>query len=784
MASEYDVGEEYNRKADEPAPDPTYNSYDNVMKPDGAGDAVDSQPIYRMIGESKIPVSKHRGPLWRSRYDQGKSAMSKNTDAWTEAYRYYRHDHTRTNTPTREQDDYTAGKPLQGTFDSTENIVFANVSALVPLLFTKNPEAEFTCEDDQDADRARVTEKLVNVLANKKTSPGLNLKRKVKRNIVSTTLTNVGWFEVGYTLREQSSEAALEEIQKLSVELQQASSQKDIKECEGKLLALEETIDMLTPSGPWVKVRRPDQVIVDPTATDLDLSGQCNWVMVEDLMYTSLLRAKYGRKRPDSDEWESVFSPTDVIKAGVSPDQGERGQTDNFQLFSYSSSEYSKYGYSDQRSFQAAQMTKVCYVWDRVTHRVELYNCNDWCYPLWVWDDPYALDQFFTLVPMEFHTDPITMYAKGEVTYYLDQQDDINIINNEWAKVRKFAAGKLAYDKNSLKDASVLESLISGTLDTNCIGLDLPEGKKLADVIGPLLPPSAEAIKFFDKKPVLEAIDRLSGVTSVQRGVEYKTNTTNKAIESYESQEQTRADEKMDAIEDSVGTVLWLVAQMCLQFMEKEEVATILGDKLSASWEKMDAATIRQTFTPRVVGGSTLKPTSRAKKEQALQISQIIGQFTRATPIAAVVALKVLSQAFDNMLVSQEDWELIYKAIIKEVSGPSPEQVQQQQQGQEGNLQAGKQMQERAMASQQARQGPPQAGGGASGGASGGGGASSGGGGPQVEDIASIVQEVARLIDGLPPQIKQNLGVQLARGRSVADIATQLVQQMQQGAAA
>src|SRR6185436_10173761 len=248
------------------------------------------------------------------------------------------------------------------------------------------------------------------------------------------TLTNVGWFECGYTLREQSSEAALEEVKKLSAELEQAKSQKDIKECEGKLLALEETIDMLTPSGPWVKVRRPDQVIVDPTATDLDLSGTCNWVMIEDLMYTSLLRAKYGRKKPNSDEWESVFSPTNVIKAGVSPDQGERGQTDNFQLFSYSTSEYSKYGYADQRSFLAAQMTKVVYVWD----------------------DPYALDQFFTVVPMEFHTDPITMYAKGEVTYYLDQQDDINIINNEWAKVRKFAAGKVVFDKNSLKDSSVL----------------------------------------------------------------------------------------------------------------------------------------------------------------------------------------------------------------------------------------------------------------------------------------------------------------------------------------
>ncbi len=294
MASEYEQGEEYNRRA-EPATD--VNSYEGVMSPDEA--VVDDQPIYRMLGESKIPVSKHRGPLWRSRYDQGKSAMSKNIKAWEEAYRYYRHDHYRTNTsPRNDQDDSSGGKTLQGALDNTENMVFANVSALVPMLFTKNPDAEFTTEDKEDQEQTRIVEKLVNILAAKKTSPGLNLKRKVKRNIVSTSLCNVAWFEVGYTLREQSSEAALEEVKILSAQLEKATSQKDIKECEGKLLALEETIDMLTPSGPWVKVRRPDQVIVDPTATDLDLSGQCNWVMIEDLMYTALLRARYGRKKP------------------------------------------------------------------------------------------------------------------------------------------------------------------------------------------------------------------------------------------------------------------------------------------------------------------------------------------------------------------------------------------------------------------------------------------------------------------------------------------------------
>jgi len=203
----------------------------------------------------------------------------------------------------------------------------------------------------------------------------------------------------------------------------------------------------------------------------------------------------------------------------------------------------------------------------------------------------------------------------------------------------------------------------------------------------------------------------------------------------------------------------------------------------------MEAAEIRNTFTPRVVGGSTLKPTSRAKKEQAMQITQMLGPYAKATPIAAVVSLKILAASFDNAVVSQEDWELIYQGIMKEVSGPAPTEVQQQaiqQKSADAQADRGQQQQDNRSAELQARmqQLPSGGGGGAS---NGGGQAPQGGGGegaPEIDNIAQIVQQVAGLIDGLPPEIKQSLGIQLARGRSVADIATQMIQQMQSTATA
>ena len=91
-------------------------------------------------------------------------------------------------------------------------------------------------------------------------------------------------------------------------------------------------------------------------------------------------------------------------------------------------------------------MTKVWYVWDKVTRRLEMYADNDWKWPIWVWDDPYGLQGFFPLTPMWFHENPVAMYAKGEVSYYLDQQDQINEINDEKRRALLWARRNIFYN--------------------------------------------------------------------------------------------------------------------------------------------------------------------------------------------------------------------------------------------------------------------------------------------------------------------------------------------------
>ena len=158
---------------------------------------------------------------------------------------------------------------------------------MVPALYARNPTAEFTSNVESKKGLATVLERLVNVLGGRKAAPGINLKPKAKRCVVTTLLTNRSWIKIGWTSKQESSEQALSDLAVLAKQLTKAKDAKKIVEIEGKIAALEDSIDILQPSGPFAKVKSPFEILVDPNATEIDLSD-ANWLIEEDLIKKSL----------------------------------------------------------------------------------------------------------------------------------------------------------------------------------------------------------------------------------------------------------------------------------------------------------------------------------------------------------------------------------------------------------------------------------------------------------------------------------------------------------------
>jgi hypothetical protein len=255
-------------------------------------------------------------------------------------------------------------------------------------------------------------------------------------------------------------------------------------------------------------------------------------------------------------------------------------------------------------------------------------------------------------------------------------------------------------------------------------------------------------VQLFNKEDLYKSIDRIAATNEVERGGQFKTNTTNKAIDYYSTMGNLRMDMRLDAIEDALGDIGWKLAQLCMRFMDVDTVNALTGMDCAPFWRPLDNLRDFARMSITVVGGSTQKLTTQMKKQEAVQIGQIMAQYVRAAPASALkVSLNMLSKAFDDFIISQEDW----KAIEQE--------VQMMAQSQQGGA-PGQPVTSGGVPGQ-TPQGAPQGGG-------------------------NIAAAVVQALSQLPPPLLKAIGNALAQGIPPQQIFQQLMQmqaQAQQGPA-
>lgn len=633
--------------------------------PLGMPEAPARTEVYKLDPNTKIPVSKYEGNTWKARRDSGRKAISHLISGWQEAEYYYdnaQQNHRKEGTQGNRSGTRNVGKDRRDSFSMTENIVYATVNAVIPNVYAKNPSIEVTMTDKNMEPLGLALKRLGNRLAEMRAAPGINLKTKMRKCILRTEVTNEAWVLIGWTKREDSADQARADIARIGAELEKAESNQEIERLEGELLALEEQIDLLDPPGPFVKTIRSVDVIVDPTAMEDDFSD-ANWKMICVMESTKYLNARYRVKDKDKN-YVSAYKASHVVDAvsATSNVAAVQEQIDNFKIFDSTKDDPTQYGYGDKESYERAKRTAVWYCFDKVKRRFYMYADKDFTWPIWCFDDPYHFPDFFPLERLQWHPSPTAPRTRGEVSHYLDQQDEINTIIDELNRARVALRDKTLFNSRVLNSKMVDD--IMQNPNKKSVGIPIPDGHKLTDHIMGQPQPNLEFAHLWDKAPAKAAVNMLSGLGEAMRGEQFKTNTTNQAINEYTSVSATRMDEKRDAVEDFIGAIMWKVLFLCMQFMEAEQFNELTGNAFAElGWQKMPYDKVRHTMQCRVEGGSTQKPTSAAKKAEALQLGQILGQFASASPVAILLAVKVFQRSFDGFVVTDEEWNMLMQSI-------------------------------------------------------------------------------------------------------------------------
>jgi hypothetical protein len=647
---------------DDDAPDDTneYFDLDTIERKPKKRKSSKPEPLFRVYRDSKVPVSKATGPRFKTMRDHAQKANALTHEAWNEVFRYYNNHQVK-----------AVGSPV-GTFkrgDGIENVVYSNINVMLPAVYGKDPDFVVNTTDNEDKPFTDSAKRLLNALF--KSKKYLNAKYKLKRAAGLALLTNAGILKLDYVQKADSREAMNEELAQIGEKLRKAKNQKELDTIYGQLEALEESMVVFQPAGPKLYNVLPQNWVIDPMAEDPD-GTDAQWQMERKFFNTNFLKARYLKPcegEEDADQYAYLFKPTHKANFdGMSDDS----KSDPFNMVMDSlGDDVTEHEEEERSGYRGMYYTECWLVWDKPTRRVYLFASDDWTWPLWVWEDPFKLTQFYPYFLIAFGMSTGGTITVGETSYYLDQQDEINTINREVARIRRGIYKYFFYNSEKInrdemeKVVKAIRGEATGADDKGLVGVAVPEGQTLKDLMFAADPPSMEYEALFNKEPLLAAINRISNTSDAIRGVQFKSNTTDDAVQTYQDAARMSIGAKVEVIEDRVGEIGYALLEMCVQFMDKETVEGIIGKKSAEGYNQMEVSEFQSRVTAEVVGGTTEKPNSMFKKKEAIQVTQAIGQFADAAPGSAMkIMLGLLQNAFTEINISAEDWELMAKEII------------------------------------------------------------------------------------------------------------------------
>ena len=626
--------------------------------------SLDEQLVnFRLLAENAIPIPPTTGERFAEFFEDNLKRMKEFHIRWKAAIEAYN---------------------LTGSYEQTnkgevpqENFVRIVVESLIDFTYMRNPQGEFTSTDPEGKDLANVVTKAVTALVNKRAFPGLNLKPKLEKQIMFAHLTNLGLLKLEYQSPKGSIEEVLEVLEKTRVKIKEENDPEKAGKLYALLDILQRELEVRRHSGISLRFVSPFAMVVGPEADDYDFSSS-QLLMERELIREDFIKAEYMIFNEEDNSYKYRYDQNTLL-ATTAENKNVTAASTAEQILNDLLPDM------DDLQKQTIAKGKVPCVWvyDRTTRLKYLYIEGNWQTPLWVYEDEMLLSRFFPFFALGFTRPLQSIIQDGEVSRYIAHQHQLNNINVEIAAVRRAAFNTFLYDSSAIDRIEVekiFKEIDTPSRQKKAIGVKLKDNEKgLDQILVPLKMPFAQFTEIFNKDELLKSLDRASRISDAQKGAEFRTNTTNKAIDTYNEYASNRIEGLTDRIEDNVESVFWSIAELVVSKFDDKAIAKLLNLDDAAKFKPMSVEDFNSRYNLVVASGSTEKPTSMAKKKEASQIIQMLGQFGTAAPrtVLSVVA-KLLRAAFSRSLVTDKDLEMLEKEgaanMQKGISAPQAQQ--------------------------------------------------------------------------------------------------------------
>lgn len=616
------------------------------------GDPEDSVP-YRLIGSASIPVSKKLGTRYKDQIDGALQAFDSFRQSWDAGFLAYR----ACNDMGVKSTDGTPGSSkyyFQHTTD--ENLTRENVKTLLRNTYTANPQIELSTIDAEDNDQIDTLEATINQLMQRTNAPGLNAKAHIRRWVVHAHLTNFGVVKLDFQNKAGSRPEAYEQLLSTQEKLAKAKTQDEIEELYADLEQIETELPTMREAGMLMTNPQPGMVIIDPDTTQINLSD-CKWADEIVWLSDAYLKRRFMKQRDDG-TWVRI-TDNKPPGAGFGGNEGNRNEDDIREKVANEILGTTTEAVASARN---KDKTKCHIYWDRMTKQISLWIDGSWDYPLWVYQDDLKLSRFFPYFLLAFNEGLDSIVQEGESAQYRGQEEEINKINRRVAFIRSVAFGQLIFNSKKI-DATEVDKIVKhmrNPKEFSAFGISFDPESKLKDMFELFVPPDVDIQAMYDKSDLMRIIDRVNAFSPAAKGEQFKTNTTNQAIGMYQQAQASVQNELTDAIEDATKDLVHAMLELLVSKYTKEQVIALVGSKLGSKFQPMTVEEFNQTFSIDIAPGSTEKPSSAAKKQEAMMIAQSIGQVGQATPMTSMkLIVRMFTKAFSNFLFTKADEEML-----------------------------------------------------------------------------------------------------------------------------
>lgn len=624
------------------------------------------EPLYKMMADNKIAVSKKEGMLWYERLQMAKHETSGLRQSWKHIMDVYKGEG-------KPNEDLNKKRLRLDEQDKTfENLLWSNTNGISRETIMKLPHVELTGRREDMAQTCTAYEHFINCYMEQTGNCGLNMKEKLIKTDISAQLTNKGIIRLDW-IDKINGDMLRDEVSKIEMQLSQCKSMEQIKELEGKLYAINEKLEGSGFDGAQLTLVNPEYLFIDPNS-QLESGLDADWMIEERLEYEHILKAKYGTKEGTvyAGDKSQISAESEATKDSYMRDQ----DYDSDYILGGNGQQYVKE--------EKLKTIKTYYVWDKLKKRVYLYQDGSWDYPLWVWNDPYGLKQFFPYYILHYNVNPVDSNTMSEAAYYLPLMNSINKINSQVDLARDRAFNVTLVNRRARLEEKDLQNMTNGK--PGFVHVDIPEGNKIQDVLSSMPTNGFDNQLLFNKNDVYSMIQKMCSADVISRGEEYKTNTTNGAIQQYTQGRKVIIGIRVDRIMSFYIRLVKDILFLALQKFDMEDLLKYCdgNDAQTINMNKIDVYDPDLHFQ----ADDTVEPTAASKKQEAVQLAQLFGQFASASPAIIIVVLKMMSRAFNEIVITDEDWQMIFQGF----------QQQQEMQAQQAQMQQAQMAQQQQMA--------------------------------------------------------------------------------------